>query len=253
MLEPLIELRSVSKRFRIDDRVIRVLDGFSLTIEAGEFVTILGPSGCGKTTLLRILAGLDTVDAGAAVFEGKPIAGPHDGTAMMFQSYDCFPWMTVAANVRIGLASVKASPTEKGHRIKDALESVGLGNVDRAYPYQLSGGMRQRVALARTLVGRPRILLMDEPFGALDAQIREELQDELLRVFRRGEAKTIVFVTHDVVEAIRLGTRVIVLSEPPAKVVCDNRTRRSQATAQSDEDLMARCRSALVSERGQTT
>jgi len=245
MLEPLVEVRSVTKRFDIADGAVTVLDDFSIHIPPGELVTILGPSGCGKTTLLRLLAGLERPDDGAVFLGGSPIDGPVEGVSMMFQSYDCFPWMTVASNVRIGLAATKMDESEKQRCVRDALAAVGLTDVAHAYPHQLSGGMRQRVALARTLVGSPRVLLMDEPFGALDAQIREDLQNELLDLFRREALATAVFVTHDVVEAIRLGSRVVVLSPAPARIAYDTPTRRAQATAPSDDELMVRCRKVL--------
>jgi NitT/TauT family transport system ATP-binding protein len=165
---------------------------------------------------------------------------------MMFQTYDCYPWMTVAANVRLGLLANRVAAEERNRRVENALSVVGLDKVDKAYPYQLSGGMRQRVALARTLVGSPRVLLMDEPYGALDAQTREDLQGELLALFRQGNPTSVVFVTHDVAEAVRLGSRIVVLSGPPATILYDSPTRRAEVTAPSDEELMLRCRKMLI-------
>ncbi len=194
---------------------------FNLTIPRGQFVAFLGPSGCGKTTLMRMVGGLDMPSGGLILLEGAPVGGPDRRRGMVFQSYSSFPWLTVEQNVLFGMKYRKDMlPAEKRERAVHYLKLVGLGAFGKSYPARISGGMRQRVAIARTLAAGSEVLLMDEPFGALDAQLREELQVELRRI-QMEDAKTVIFVTHDVEEAVFLADRVIVFSPRPASIRAD--------------------------------
>jgi NitT/TauT family transport system ATP-binding protein len=195
---------------------------FSLGVRQNEFVVFLGPSGCGKTTLMRMVGGLDEPTSGVIRLEGKPVGPPDRRRGMVSQSYSSFPWLTVAGNVEFGMRYRNdLSADEKRARRDHYLEFVGLADFADAYPNRVSGGMRQRIAIARTLAAGSEVLLMDEPFGALDAQRREHLQVEL-RLIQRRDAKTIIFVTHDVEEAVFLGDRVVVFSRRPARVLADH-------------------------------
>ncbi len=200
------------------------LQGVNLSIADNEFVTLVGASGCGKSTLLRILAGLETHTSGNVLCDGKPVAGPGAERAMVFQHYSLYPWLTVIENIkfsrklRANRGNLMSSDVEAASGRADALLNlIGLNKVAHAYPNQLSGGMQQRVAIARALMGRPQVLLMDEPFGALDAQTREVMHDLILHI-HRVEKTTIVFVTHDVEEAIYLGQRVVLLQPRPGRI-----------------------------------
>jgi sulfonate transport system ATP-binding protein len=202
--------------------VRRFANGFAalgpvdLALAEGELVAVLGPSGSGKSTLLRLLAGLDRPTGGRAVFDGRPIDGPRDEVAVVFQEPRLMPWLTVEGNVGFGLWDVPAR--ERAARVRAAIERVGLGGFARALPKQLSGGMAQRTALARALVTRPNLLLMDEPFSALDPLTRERQQDHLLDVLGR-DRPTVLFITHDIDEALALADRVALLAGPPGRVV----------------------------------
>jgi NitT/TauT family transport system ATP-binding protein len=191
----------------------------SLVVESEEFVALLGPSGCGKSTLLNVLAGLLPATAGRVYFEGDvPVGRPT--TAMVFQEFALFPWRTVQANVEFGLEELGTPPTERARRAREIVDMIGLGQCLAKYPHQLSGGMRQRVGIARALAVDPAALLMDEPFSALDAQTRQLLQEELLQIWERTR-KTIVYVTHNIQEAIYLADRVVVLSRRPGRVLAE--------------------------------
>ena len=196
---------------------VRALDGIDLSVGDGEIVSIVGASGCGKSTLLRIVAGLDHATTGRVEIEGCPIAGPGPDRGMVSQGYSLFPWRTVRANVAFGLECAKVPSRARAERVDELLGIVGLGGFADRLPGELSGGMRQRVAIARALAPEPDILLLDEPFGALDAQTRRAMQDFLLQVWARTRA-TILLVTHDIDEAIYLGRRVYVLSSRPGRV-----------------------------------
>lgn len=196
----------------------------NLEIEENEFVTLVGASGCGKSTLLRILAGLDTKSSGMATCDGQAITGPGAERAMVFQHYSLYPWLTVMENIKFSRQlkanreNLSSSDVEAASGRADALlDLIGLRKVAEAYPNQLSGGMQQRVAIARALMGRPAMLLMDEPFGALDAQTREVMHD-LIRHVHRLEKATVLFVTHDVEEAIYLGSRVVLMAPRPGRI-----------------------------------
>jgi ABC-type nitrate/sulfonate/bicarbonate transport system ATPase subunit len=220
----LIEFREVTKQFR-DPRggVVDVVEPLSLDIAKGEFVVFVGPSGCGKTTVMRMVGGLETPSTGTIALEGGEITGPSREKGMVFQSYSSFPWLTVFGNVRFGLKYRRdLSAAEKDRIARHYLELVKLTPFADFYVNRISGGMRQRVAIARTLAADPLVLLMDEPFGALDALTRERLQLQLLEL-QKAERKTVIFVTHDVDEAVFLADRVIVFSARPARVLRDLR------------------------------
>jgi len=219
-----IQIDRLSKCFATKRGSNLVLDDVSLSIDSGEFLTIVGASGCGKSTLLRIIAGLETADAGGVYVGGKSVFAPGVDRAMVFQDYSLFPWLTVkqnvlfsrrlAANTHDKLARQRGAEQERALRL---ISLVGLSAAQDSYPSQLSGGMRQRVAIARALMSKPSIILMDEPFGALDAQTREVMQDLVLSVVAQ-EGTTIVFVTHDVEEALYLGSRVVLMSPHPGRI-----------------------------------
>ena len=226
---PRISLRAVSKEFQVrptaDDptgHVLRALQDVTLDVRAGEFLTLVGPSGSGKTTLLDILGGLSQPTAGEVLVDGKPVTGPGLDRGIVFQQYALFPWRTAIANVAFGLeapqfAKQGLGKKERLERAREYLALVGLGGFEERYPHELSGGMKQRVAIARSLAYEPGILLMDEPFAALDAQTREQLQDELLRIWRTT-GTTAVFITHGIEEAVYLGERIAVLSARPGRL-----------------------------------
>ncbi len=213
-----LEFSKVTKRF---GKVEVVTTPFDLAIDKGEFVVFLGPSGCGKTTLMRMVGGLDTPSAGEIRLDGAPVGGPDWRRGMVFQSYSSFPWLTVGQNVEFGMRyRTDLSESEKLARRDHYLDLVGLYEFFDTYPNRLSGGMRQRVAIARTLACGSEVMLMDEPLGALDALRREQLQVEIRRIQRR-DGKTVVFVTHDVEEAVFLADRVVVFSPRPTRIVAE--------------------------------
>jgi NitT/TauT family transport system ATP-binding protein len=193
------------------------LDGVSLEVREREFLAILGPSGCGKSTLLYLLGGFLPIEAGEILVQGRPIAGPGRDRGIVFQSFALYPWKTVRQNVLYGLEKQRLPRHERGRRAQELIELVHLDGFENSYPAQLSGGMKQRVAIARTLATDPEILLMDEPFGALDAQTRALMHEELLAIMRRAP-KTVLFVTHDVREAVALADRVAVMSARPGRI-----------------------------------
>ena len=198
-------------------RSVLALDNVSLAVRDREFVALLGPSGCGKSTLLYLVGGFLPVEHGAIVVEDKPVAGPGPDRGIVFQHFALFPWKTVLQNVLYGPEKLGLPKDERERRARDFIDLVGLAGFEDSYPSQLSGGMKQRAAIARTLAVDPRILLMDEPFGALDAQTRSLMQDELLRIWQRSR-KTVIFVTHDVHEAVFLAERIAVMSARPGRV-----------------------------------
>jgi NitT/TauT family transport system ATP-binding protein len=219
-----IEFHEVTKEFRDPrGRAIEVVLSLSLSIAKGEFVVFVGPSGCGKTTVMRMVGGLETPTTGAITLQGAEITGPSREKGMVFQSYSSFPWLTVLGNVRFGLKyRPDLSVAEKDRIARHYLELVKLAPFADFYVNLISGGMRQRVAIARTLAADPLVLLMDEPFGALDALTRGRLQQQLLEL-QKTERKTVIFVTHDVDEAVFLADRIVVFSARPARVLRDLR------------------------------
>ena len=217
---PFLRLTSIEKSFLSDeDGTTPVIDNVSMEIDSGEFVIFLGPSGCGKTTLMRIVGGLETCDRGEVFLAGEKVAGPDRKKGMVFQAYTSFPWLTVFENVKFGTRyRDDIGEKEKEEIARYYLQLVGLKEFSDFFVNRISGGMRQRVAIARTLAANPDALLMDEPFGALDAQTREFLQGQLLEINRR-EKKTTIFVTHDVDEAIVLADRIVIFSARPATII----------------------------------
>src|SRR6185369_4689427 len=199
-------------------REVLALDQVSLEVANREFVALLGPSGCGKSTLLYLIGGFLPVETGAILVDGKPVTAPGPDRGIVFQHFALFPWKTVRGNVLYGLERQGMPKEEREKRAQEFIELVGLSGFEDSYPSQLSGGMKQRAALARTLAFDPKILLMDEPFGALDSQTRSLMQSELLGIWR-GSPKTVIFVTHDVQEAVYLAERVVVMSARPGHIM----------------------------------
>ena len=216
---PLI-VRGVTKRFSIGDDEIEALARIDVTIDAGQFVCLIGASGCGKSTLLRVVAGFEEPTTGDVSSEGKPITGPGSDRGMVFQDYALFPWMTVRQNIGFGLRQRDLPRHEIEATTEEFLKLVGLERFADRYPSQLSGGMKQRVAIARVLANNASTLLMDEPFGALDALTREQLQHELMQIWKRTGV-TVIFVTHSVEEAVLLADRVLVMSAGPGRIEND--------------------------------
>ncbi len=212
-----VELRHVGKTFYGKNGTVAALENVDIQVRAGEFVCLLGPSGCGKSTLLNLVAGLDEPTGGEVFTDGKRVSGPGIDRVMIFQNAALFPWLNVLDNVEFGLRMAGMAAAERRARAEEFLALVHLAEFRRAFIHELSGGMQQRVALARALALDPDVLLMDEPFGALDAQTRDMLHDELQNIWA-GTAKTVLFVTHNVREAIVLGDRVLVLSPRPGRV-----------------------------------
>jgi NitT/TauT family transport system ATP-binding protein len=216
-----IKLDNVTKTYGgLDGSTTVALDGISLEVGDNEFVSILGPSGCGKSTLLRIIDGLIGFDSGQVNFNGQPITRPAQDRGFVFQAFNLFPWRTVRGNIEFGL-EISGMSKDRRREVSDRLIAlVGLSGFDKKYPYELSGGMQQRVGIARALAIEPEVLLMDEPFGALDAQTREDMQDELMRIWS-AERKTVLFVTHSIEEAIYLSDRIIIMTPRPGRVLAD--------------------------------
>ncbi len=212
-----VSIRGVSKSYRIDRRQLPVLHDIALDIRPGEFVSIVGPSGCGKSTLLRLIAGLDADFSGDIAVDGERVAGTSLDRGMVFQDHRLLPWLTVEENVALALLNRELSPRRKRELVADHIALVNLAGFEKAYPHQLSGGMAQRAAMARALVNEPKVLLLDEPLGALDALTRIHLQQELQRIWmtQRG---TVIMVTHDVEEAVYLSDRVVVMNAGPGTV-----------------------------------
>jgi len=212
-----IDIRDVSKQYTVKNEVLPVLERLSLTINPGEFLSIVGASGCGKSTLLRLLVGLDREYQGEIQVGGQRVTGTNLDRGIVFQEHRLFPWLTIEQNVGLGLENSPWDAAKKKQAIKEHIELVGLTGFETAYPHQLSGGMAQRAAIARGLVNQPSILLLDEPFGALDALTRSRLQGELQTIWQR-EKITMILVTHDVDEAVYLGDRVVVMQPRPGRI-----------------------------------
>ena len=221
-----IQIRNVGKTFTVKSTAARrragvetftALENINLDVKAGEFLVIVGPSGCGKSTLLDLLGGLTLPSSGRILIDGNPIAGPALDRGLVFQQYALFPWRTALKNVEFGLEAKGVGHRERAEKAEHFLAMVGLAGFGDRYPHELSGGMKQRVAIARSLAYDPNVLLMDEPFAALDAQTREILQGELLRIWEES-GKTIVFITHGIDEAVYLGQRVAVMTSRPGRI-----------------------------------
>jgi NitT/TauT family transport system ATP-binding protein len=212
-----IRLDHVTKEYQSQKSSLQAIEDISLDVTDNEFLCLVGPSGCGKSTLLRMIAGLDSVSHGNILIDGKPVAGPSPKVGFVFQEYTLFPWRTVQKNVEFGL-ELKKIPAAERRKIADKyIDMVGLSNFRDSFPHQLSGGMKQRTAIARTLAVGPEILLMDEPFGALDAQTRNILQAQLLEIWQKEKIK-IIFVTHSVDEAVFLADKVAIMTARPGRI-----------------------------------
>ncbi|MBU6418828.1 MAG: ABC transporter ATP-binding protein [Proteobacteria bacterium] len=213
----IVSVEGVSKRFATGQSEVTALESLSFRTHQREFLCVIGPSGCGKSTLARILAGLEPASGGVVRLDGKPVQGPGRERGMVFQGYTLFPWLSVRRNVMFGLRMANISKAEAQRQADEWLALVGLEKFADAYPHQLSGGMKQRVAIIRALVNRPRVLLMDEPFSALDAQTRQRMQAYLLEIWRKVDI-TIIFITHDLDEAVFLADRILVLDAHPGRL-----------------------------------
>ena len=213
----LLEVQNLCKDYNSIQGPVTALNNINFTTYRREFVCVIGPSGCGKSTLIRTLAGLEKQTSGEVLIDGKPVNGPGPDRGMVFQGYTLFPWLTVRKNVMFGLEMAGRSKREADAEARQWIDLVGLLKFENSYPHQLSGGMKQRVAIARALAAQPRILLMDEPFGALDAQTRSKMQNYLLDIWKHIDI-TILFITHDLDEAIYLADRILVLKAHPGEV-----------------------------------
>ncbi|MCD9033296.1 ABC transporter ATP-binding protein [Luteimonas sp. Y-2-2-4F] len=212
-----LQIAGIGKSYRVDGSVLPVLRGIDLDVAAGEFVSIVGASGCGKSTLLRLVVGLEGDYSGRIAVAGQPVAGTSLERGIVFQEPRLLPWLTVERNIALGLLNSGLSKADKAEAVRAHIDLVRLNGFERAWPHQLSGGMAQRVALARALVNRPKLLLLDEPFGALDALTRAHMQTELQRLWQQ-EGITMILVTHDVEEAVYLGNRVVVMRPRPGRI-----------------------------------
>lgn len=235
-----VVISGVSRTFGRADRELAVLQGVNLSIDPGEFLVILGPSGCGKSTLLRMIAGLDHPTSGTVRLGEEPVTDVDPRCAVVFQEPRLFPWRTVTGNVELGQRGEKGGLSPRA-----ILERVGLAGFDDAFPHQLSGGMAQRAALARALIGRPEVLLLDEPFAALDALTRIQMQDLLVETFRNPRP-TVVMVTHDVDEALRLADRIVILGHRPAAVTATFRVPDGVPGSAEQEVAIARMRAEIL-------
>jgi len=214
---PILDIKNVSKTFVQNGQSFEALRGANLTVRKGEFICLIGASGCGKSTLLRMAAGFETPTTGDVLMWGTPVSGPGPTRGMVFQDYGLFPWLTVRDNIGFGPKSCGRPKAEVKETAEKFIELVGLQHFANAYPHQLSGGMKQRVAIARVLANDAELVLMDEPFGALDAMTRERLQDELVQIWART-GLTVLFVTHAIDEAVFLADRVVVMSPGPGRI-----------------------------------
>jgi len=229
----ILSVKDLKKTFGQNGSTRTVFDGVSLDIHRREFITVIGPSGCGKSTFIRIIAGLDECSGGVALLDGKDIGEPGPDRGMVFQGYTLFPWLTVKRNVMFGLEMRGKGKFTAESEARQWLDMVGLSKFEESYPHELSGGMKQRVAIARALANEPRILIMDEPFGALDAQTRAQMQSYLLQIWRKVDI-TILFITHDLEEAAYLSDRILVMGTNPGRVVefIENPIPRPRSPAQ---------------------
>ena len=233
-LQPALSISKLEKQFAFGAQRVPVLRSINLSIAPGEFVSIVGGSGCGKSTLLRIIAGLENAFTGSVILQGQPVAGPGTDRGLVFQEPRLFPWLTVEENIAFGLRSPRA---EKEQLVREHIDLVGLKDFATAYPHQLSGGMAQRAAIARAIVNRPQILLMDEPLGALDAFTKIQMQEELLKIWH-AEQSTVILVTHDIDEAIFLSDRVLVMSNRPGTIRKDYAIKLSRPRDRNSDEFV---------------
>jgi NitT/TauT family transport system ATP-binding protein len=242
----ILDVRSLCKSFCSGGVVHQALDRISFRVHRREFTCVLGPSGCGKSTLIRTIAGLESPTSGEILLDGHQVKGPGPDRGMVFQGYTLFPWLTVKKNVMFGLQMSGQAASIAESEAREWIALVGLSKFENSYPHQLSGGMKQRVAIARALANRPRILLMDEPFGALDAQTRSQMQAYLLQIWKNLDV-TILFITHDLDEAVYLSDRILVLGTDPSRVAewIENPVPRPRDRAQFDSVEFKATRSRL--------
>ncbi|MGH8445224.1 MAG: ABC transporter ATP-binding protein [Solimonas sp.] len=233
-----LSLRHIRKHFRFKKDELLVLDDIDLDIRPGEFVAIVGASGCGKSTLLRLVAGLDPDYEGRIVHDGAVVSGTSLERGLVFQDHRLFPWLTVAQNIALAFANTKVPKAERERRVREEIDKVGLTGFAEAYPHQLSGGMSQRAAIARALVVRPKLLLLDEPLGALDALTRLKMQQELRRLWQE-EGITMLMVTHDIDEAVYLADRIVVLDSRPGRIRRIESVSLPQPRDRSDKAFIA--------------
>ncbi|HVN01510.1 MAG TPA: nitrate/sulfonate/bicarbonate ABC transporter ATP-binding protein [Caulobacteraceae bacterium] len=219
----LLEVQDARMAYGAEGKGPLVLDGVNVAIEEGEIVSLLGRSGSGKSSLLRIIAGLLKPTSGRAIWQGQPVTGPYPGVAMVFQSFALFPWLTVEENVELGLEAQRVPAAERERRASEAIELIGLGGFERAYPKELSGGMRQRVGFARALVVHPELLLMDEPFSALDVLTAETMRTDLIDLWIEGKLpiRSVLMVTHNIEEAVLMSDRILILSSNPGRIIAE--------------------------------
>lgn len=217
MSQPIIQTLQITKTFGKGQKAVTAVEDFDLLVNPGEVVTLVGPSGCGKSTVLNMVAGFIRASSGKILLEGKPVTAVEPRCGMIFQAYALFPWMTVQENVEFGPRVNRLAKSQRLDRAKRYIEMVGLNGFEHAYPNQLSGGMRQRVALCRALANEPEVLLCDEPFAALDAMTRQVMQEELLRIVDQS-GQTVLFITHSIDEALILSDRIVVMSARPGRV-----------------------------------
>lgn len=252
-MKPKIDVQGLQKEFVDDetDRRVLALEGVDLAVADGEFLCILGPSGCGKSTLLLIVAGLETATHGRVTLDGRVIGGPGPDRGVLFQQLALFPWRTAIDNVAFGLEMQRHPRADCRARAANFLKLVGLEGFERAFPHEMSGGMQQRVAIARLLAHEPEVLLMDEPFGALDAQTRMQMAEELTRIWQQAR-KTVLFVTHSVDEAIYLGDRVAVMSPRPGRIksILDIPLSRPRDVAGEEFNVLRRLLLRQIEEQG---
>jgi NitT/TauT family transport system ATP-binding protein len=245
-----LQIQGVSKTFIDGARVVEALRPVDLSVQAGEFVCLLGPSGCGKSTLLNIVAGLESASSGKVTASGKEIHGPGTDRVLLFQEAALFPWLDVQRNVEFGLRQARISGRKRAEIAQHFINSVNLKGFERSYPHQLSGGMRQRAAIARALAIDPAILLMDEPFGALDAFTRDHLQEQVEAIWSATH-KTILFVTHNVREAVALGDRVIVFAPRPGRIISDFHIDLPRPRSLEDHELVDKAAEILQTLKGE--
>ncbi len=229
----ILSVRGLKKTYGVNGSTRTVFDGVSIDIRRREFITVIGPSGCGKSTFIRIIAGLDECSGGVALLDGREIGEPGPDRGMVFQGYTLFPWLTVKRNVMFGIEMRGKDKFTAESEARQWLDMVGLSKFEESYPHELSGGMKQRVAIARALANEPRILIMDEPFGALDAQTRAQMQSYLLQIWKKVDI-TVLFITHDLEEAAYLSDRIMVMGTNPGRIVevIENPIPRPRSTAQ---------------------
>ena len=255
----LLQAEDVRMCYSPDGKGPLVLDGVNVSIEEGEIVSLLGRSGSGKSSLLRIIAGLLKPTHGRALWQGQPITGPYPGVAMVFQSFALFPWLTVQENVELGLEAQRTAAAERARRAEDAIDLIGLGGYESAYPKELSGGMRQRVGFARALVVHPELLLMDEPFSALDVLTAETMRTDIIDLWIEGRLpiRSILMVTHNIEEAVLMSDRILILSSNPGRIMAEikitlphPRNRDDPRFRQQVDDIYGRMTARAASEKG---